>query len=542
MQNYQSKPHSILWTDLNSNILNGKYKIPQFQREYVWSVENAAKLVDSVLNGFPIGTFIIWKSSDTLRALKNIGGLKLPEVREGEEIYYILDGQQRITSLFCAYRGEEFEDFENNFKRIYVDFADLENIQVKVQKQRENLLFNQVNLYKIIDNDLFNGLILDFATRDLKLFENFNKTRNQLTSEYSFSVIDVQNAPLPIATEIFTRINVEGKHLSLFEIMCAKTYIEAERVEDCFDLYEEYKKLKEDLTDVGFDTISSESILRCVSALITGKTDKQTILKLERDKFKEYWFTGVQSIKETIDYFKHQLNVPASRLLPYDSLIIPFSYFFHNKKNLPIGREIDYLNAIFWHTSLSEGYSSSSTQEVEKDINRVKAILDGKKPEFENTKASLINEHKLREEGEFRPGKSFIKAVLCYLSSLNPKSLTNSSEINLSNDNLIQSNSRNFHHIFPKNYLKKSQINTIFSNHIANICFMDAGSNKKFSDKAPQIYLNEYKENGSLEEALKSHLMISSIENVAYNDVEDFCNQRIKAIVDNMRIMIRGID
>ena len=57
---YQSLPGNMLYNNLISNIEQGQIKIPQFQRKFVWSIEETAGLIDSILKGYPIGTFIIW--------------------------------------------------------------------------------------------------------------------------------------------------------------------------------------------------------------------------------------------------------------------------------------------------------------------------------------------------------------------------------------------------------------------------------------------------------------------------------------------------
>ena len=91
----QPKIYDHLFADIDT----GRIKIPKFQREFVWYKEQTAKLIDSLIKGYPIGTFILWKTQEELRHVKNIGNIDLPEAPEGEFVYYVLDGQQRITSL-----------------------------------------------------------------------------------------------------------------------------------------------------------------------------------------------------------------------------------------------------------------------------------------------------------------------------------------------------------------------------------------------------------------------------------------------------------
>ena len=99
------EPHAMSLSALIADIDKGGIKIPQFQREFVWTKQKSAELLDSVLKGYPIGTFILWKTKEELRAVRNIGGWELPKPRKGEYSLYILDGQQRLTSLSRCCEG-----------------------------------------------------------------------------------------------------------------------------------------------------------------------------------------------------------------------------------------------------------------------------------------------------------------------------------------------------------------------------------------------------------------------------------------------------
>ena len=73
---HQPDPQSRSYTQVINGIELGTMKIPQFQREFVWSREKSAKLIDSILKGYPIGTFILWKTREQLRAVRDIGGVR----------------------------------------------------------------------------------------------------------------------------------------------------------------------------------------------------------------------------------------------------------------------------------------------------------------------------------------------------------------------------------------------------------------------------------------------------------------------------------
>ena len=101
----QPDNHNKKYEALFVEIDTGQIKLPMFQREFVWEKEQSAKLIDSILKGFPIGTFIFWKTREELRSYKDIGNHTLPETPEGDYAQYILDGQQRITSLYAIRKG-----------------------------------------------------------------------------------------------------------------------------------------------------------------------------------------------------------------------------------------------------------------------------------------------------------------------------------------------------------------------------------------------------------------------------------------------------
>lgn len=121
----QSTPGTLQYSTLIANIEQGIIKIPQFQRKFVWSIDQTAKLLDSILKGYPIGTFILWQTDERLRSIRNIGGIDLPDTPAGHFVQYVLDGQQRMTSLYVSLKGAKIQDDNGkdvDYGEIYVDF------------------------------------------------------------------------------------------------------------------------------------------------------------------------------------------------------------------------------------------------------------------------------------------------------------------------------------------------------------------------------------------------------------------------------------
>jgi uncharacterized protein with ParB-like and HNH nuclease domain len=103
----QPDNHNKRYEALFVEIDTGQIKLPRFQREFVWDKEQSGKLIDSILKGFPIGTFIFWKTKEELRSYKEVGNHKLPETLKGDYVQYILDGQQRISSFPSLLKSDQ---------------------------------------------------------------------------------------------------------------------------------------------------------------------------------------------------------------------------------------------------------------------------------------------------------------------------------------------------------------------------------------------------------------------------------------------------
>ena len=116
--------------DVLNQISKGNLRIPAFQRGFVWDSDSVAFLMDSIFKGYPFGTIQLWRTKESLKSEKNFGPFKLFDRDEEYPIDYILDGQQRITSIFGVFQNEisELDGVDNPFK-IYFDLESLENAQ-----------------------------------------------------------------------------------------------------------------------------------------------------------------------------------------------------------------------------------------------------------------------------------------------------------------------------------------------------------------------------------------------------------------------------
>ena len=541
----QPDPQSRSFEKVMSGIEFGTLKIPQFQREFVWPREKSAKLIDSILKGFPIGTFILWKTKEQLRFVKEIGGQTLPPTPKGDYSEQILDGQQRLTSLYAACKGLTVtrDERPDHFRDIFVDLDadagdDAEAPIVAIAPQGDVASAEKdghcVRLVDLLSGEFELLMKLD-ATRRQQL-----QTYQQRLQTYQFSMILIQDAPIDVATEIFTRINVSGQPLSVFEIMVAKTYDH----ESGFDLSERYKALRTRLEAVDYGTIPPAALLQLTSLLMVGQCQKQDILRLNTAEFRKTWRTVEDAVEAACDYFRSYFRIPVSKLLPYAALIVPFGYFFAIADKEPKGDMRKWMRELFWRISLSGRYTSAAETKLAVDIKRVQEVLQNKEPDYDE--GMDLSAGSIESNGYFNTGRSFIKAILCLYAYQQPESFASGAKVRVANDWLKRANSRNYHHFFPRAYLKRRGEESWYINHVANITIVDDYLNKReIKAKAPSVYMKAFRtENSHIEETMKTHLIDLDTFGVWENDYDLFFRERCKLIARKLRKWIpkRSID
>lgn len=523
-----NKKYEALFLDIDS----GQIKLPMFQREFVWDKEQSARLIDSLLKGYPIGTFIFWKTREALRSVKDIGNHSLPETPKSDYAQYILDGQQRITSLYAIRKGLRIskDGKEINYKDIYVnlDYDPLNDEQIVTSQREDDKAY--VSVHDLLTQkmgDLFRQVGMDKSD----LVEEY-KTR--LTT-YDFTTITIKDYPIDIACDVFSRINTGGKPLTLFEIMVAMTYDEAKG----FDLALKYDELLNgsdendtSLSKAKFDTVPAATVLQAVAAITVDSIRAKDILKIRREKFITNWEPMVSSMFTAVDFIRTKLHVPVSQLLPYASLLVPFTYFFRKNNNKrPTEIQAKLLRQFFYWVGLNWRYSGATETKIAEDLKKMNIILQEKMPKYPsgelNVSAADIS------ETWFTAGNSNIKAILCLFASHKPRNLDDDSDVILDNSNLKIATSRNYHHFFPRKYVER-HCPSMEPNLIANITLIDAASNNKIRAKAPSRYINELNTgNSKLKSSLRSHLINSPKGfGIMEDDYEKFIEKRSAAIAE----------
>lgn len=530
-------PSHSRFTNLLSDIEKGEIKIPLFQRDFVWSLQKSAALLDSVVKGYPIGTFIFWATKDRLRSVRDLGNIKLPNPKDGEIVSFVLDGQQRLTSLFATLKGLTIAraSGSDDFSKLYVDLEATPDGQIVITDIADKSADSCIRL-----TELLYGGLETLTAYPKKYHQKLDNYKERIQS-YDFSIIEVRDVPIDVATEIFTRINVGGTPLTLFEIMVAKTYDDKLG----FDLANKFDEMILTLSLREYDTVSNPIILQLISLLLKRDCKKQTILKLTKPEFIGAWEKAVDGVERAVEYFANTYRIPVSALLPYNTLLVPFGYYFCQHPDKPDFDHRPFLEDFFWRCSLGARYSSAVESKLAQDIARIDLILDRKSPEYDWP--INVSPEFLIENGWFNAGRSFVKAILCLYAYHEPKSFNDNAHVNIRNNWLKQANSKNYHHFFPRAYLEKRGVEEVRINNVLNITIVDDYLNKrKIRARAPSDYMKEFKSsNKVLDATLRTHL-INDLDKfgVWSDDYEAFLRERAQVVSSELkkRIIERRVD
>lgn len=237
-----------------------------------------------------------------------------------------------------------------------------------------------------------------------------------------------------------------------------------------------------------------------------------------------------------VDYFRSHFRIPVSHLLPYDALVVPFTYFFiHKKGKLPTATQEKLLTQYFWWASLTSRFSSGADSKIAQDIEKMDFILAEKTPDYKGEEAQITIDT-LRWKW-FSPGDGFCKALLCLYAYQQPRSFANNHLVHVDNSWLKTANSVNYHHFFPRSFLEKQGYPNWKANCILNITIVDDYLNKRsIGAKPPKDYMKTFKkDNKSLTDTMTTHF-IDDIEGygVLNNDYETFIEKRGLRVLDEI--------
>lgn len=515
------KPINTVITEIEQGLI----KLPPFQRGFIWDQEQIIDLLDSIYKDYPIGSIIVWRSStERLPAKRNIGGFAIPDKEPGFPIDYILDGQQRLTSIygvFCKdrtpYTPTDNEHYNIDINEFNIIF-DLNDKKFLPETSKDNNHCN-IKMSSLFDTkQLFaelNKFGEEYHKIGMDLYERF--------SNYNLSLVLTSKRSKDDIGIIFERINNTGANLSTIDLMIAWTWVED------FHLREEFDDILEDLDGKGFGDMPEKILLQCLGAIIDQTAKTKDILKLDASKVRKNMINLKDSLDKTIDFLSTDLCMESRDFLPHSHQIIPLVYFF-SKTNRPSRDQVKIITKWFWKTSFSIRYSGSTDEKVNEDIIFINQVIQ---KDYQGLGKYSYKIDNLMGQ-KFSKSNPYTRSFLLLLAQKTPRDLTTGRPVDLGIA-LSKYNRKEYHHIFPKKFLKGKNFSTEKISSLCNFTFIPSASNKKISSLSPSNYFFRIIPKKDFDNILKSNLIPTAKQLYKKNNYEEFLQEREQIIRQQIR-------
>lgn len=523
------KPTTL--AQLLQDIQVGRLQVPRFQRDFVWPLTKTRELLDSMYKEFPIGTFFLWRApADAPSLIRPLEELSIPKPQSSADVAYILDGQQRLTSLFVAVNGTRLGS--RDYGRISIDLE----VATRYAQNKEADFNEDIFVYQTADNsryvavkDLVGQNHLQIFTQIPPQWQQAFLKAYQLFQTYPFSVVWIQEQSLDDAIVIFQRINQSGQRLSRYDLVCANLWT------DTFDFRKQVTLLNEKFDRTGFGALHETIYTQTFALIIKDQCTTAAELSLQPDELLAVWDRAVQSLELAVAFAHNNLGVKRAEFLPYRGILpVLACFFYHSPKSAITAAERQSLWNWFWQVSLSERYSSTSPSRMAEDTLKLRRLLAGEEVKFDYP-SRATSEAVLRTKMSSTTS-ALRNAVLCMLALRQPRNFKDGSPVDLSDlffSNLKQAER---HHMFPVGFLKHKNLSASRVHQLPNFCFIPADLNREISSLAPSKYLAKYREdNPDFGSAIASHL-VSAAENAAVwrDDFDTFLSERANAIAEEL--------
>lgn len=273
---YENQPIIYPLHRLLEEVLSGEVRVPRFQRpgtETTWKPDQRGDLLDSIYRAFPIGTILIWSTSEGVQTLPVVGGADIPKNDAGgRRLRLVLDGHQRLSTL-VATLGPALDGYKKSRQHTHTSdevwvFDISESEALSVERERFKLLkadekpsAKHVPLSIALDRVKLNDWVRkrQLSRGEVRLVDSL---RDRLR-EYSVPVATLAAESLELATETFKRVNSSGTPMSDFHMVAALAYTAQ------FDPQEHFDQVRaEHLEPVGWGGVDDADVLRVCAGLV----------------------------------------------------------------------------------------------------------------------------------------------------------------------------------------------------------------------------------------------------------------------------------
>jgi hypothetical protein len=532
----------------------GEVMLPDFQRNFVWARNDIEELICSLLERMFIGTFLIQRVNPSdvpfkvipIEGADKINGnfMRKPEI-------IVLDGQQRLTSLFYALYSPDIP-----LKNTTNPYAFFINLQKLTDDNLEDAVFSwskQSREYKALvdENEKYISKLKQEKILPLTLlaeesnfwklwyseFRNlFNENEAQKIENYVKNIIDYQvhvlSIPLTEKPEdiaiLFERINRTGIKLSIFDLLTARLYKFINLRTEWENAFNEKYWLKQIASNDIKNTKIPYYIIQGLALSKNMSIKARDIIKIDSTTLnKTNWKSAVIILEDKILkrlFDVSEFGIADNRWLSYPSMISIWLGLFLKAESREIDIDINKINKWYWCVIFTERYSGSTETKQTKDFKDLVAWLtDSNTPPEVIT--NLRNRLDIMKIDTKYSGSSIYKGVFNLLFRRGAWDFYEKDKIKFSAKDLED------HHIFPKKFLEIKNVN-VEKDIVLNRTLILSSTNKKISRKAPAKYIEEMiKIHGSEEEVkniLEKHFIDEEMFDILKSVKESSTQEEIR--------------
>jgi hypothetical protein len=512
---------------LANRVLTGDVVLPKFQRKFVWNRQQTLDLLDSVSRNYPIGSVLLWQSTEQLASERTVAGLDVELQRHGYPVNYILDGQQRLASICGALYWRPDGDPESKWNIVYdlevQEFCHVATFEEQPEHVMPTRLLSEPSEYfaraaLISDPEL--------AARAKTLFDRF--------TNYQVAVVTLRGMSVDEVAKVFERINSTHTPLTVVDLMRAATWTPE------FDLQDEIDTLLAVLDRKGYGRVDSKTMLRTTSAAAGfgfSRADMHRLRELSAQELQSAVEEAAEAAKLAVDFLTTDIGTPRASALPYMNQFAVLVDIFRQVPK-PTSAQHAAIRRWFWLTASGEYFKGWNARQMADDRGAVRAFAAGAADIDVNTG---LPREVLWRRSQFRATNAPSKLLGLLLADADPVDLRNGQRID-TDKALSWQNDKEFHHFFPKAFLKSKGLSTARANVCANLIMLTSVSNIFVSDQPPSVYLKDMCDTDG-EDVIRQRLARSLINDAAYeaarrDDYETFLEIRSDTLHERLMQLI----
>lgn len=478
---------------LLGEIDGGQLALPNFQRSFVWDADAVRELVVSIASSYPAGNLLFMQGGGSIFEPREVEGAPSLALHPP---YLVLDGQQRLTSLYRAFRGVGAHRFFLNVRELLDGFTLDDAVEVytegkagkwsSLDAQIADLMFPLSEVGKFaqwaIQVERAGGSHGGVELAAHTLLEKINDIYVKPIEYYEFPLTVLPSTtPLDAVCSIFETLNRTGVRLGPFDLLTARLFAKQVHLRELWTTARENHPVF-----IDFD-IDPYYLLQLISLWAKRTPIRSAVLELGADDITTYWDRAVVALAGVLDLLRHECGVHTAKWLPYAPMLLPLAGAWpdvQSAKGPEIGERRTRLIRWFWCTTFASRYDNAANTNAAQDLPLLQAWLAG------GTAPDIVANFSFDSAAFWTitpRQRALYRATIALLMRGSPLDFHERKKLTAS---LIADNDIDDHHIFPQNYLKSVQ-STVRDDTVLNHTLIDRVTNIRIRDKAPGEYLSE---------------------------------------------------